>query len=105
MEEFNIFSFNMHGFNQGKLMVDTLCNVFLKSDVIFLQEHWLTPDKLFELSSISPDYVAHGISAMESEVQTNILVGEEPKGGVCTLINSRFSSSTVNHICAERFCY
>ena len=52
--------------------------------------------------SISPDYAAHGISAMESEVQTDILVGR-PKGGVCTLINSRFSASTVNHICAERF--
>ena len=68
-------------------MVNVFCNE-LMTDVVFLQEHWLTPDKLFELSSFSPDYIALGISAMEKAVVTDIVIGR-PKGGVCTLINTR----------------
>lgn len=39
---------------------------------------------------------------MEKAVVTDIVIGR-PKGGVCTLINTCFGSSIVNHSCAERF--
>ena len=52
-------------------MVNVFSNEF-KTDVVFLQEHWLTPDKLFELYFFSPDYIALGVSAMEKAVVTDI---------------------------------
>lgn len=43
-------TFNMHGFNTSWSYLQDLC-VF--SDIIFIQEHWLTPSKLDYLHSVN----------------------------------------------------
>jgi len=56
MAHFNAITYNMHGYNQGETMVKFLCDV-KKPDVIFLQEHWLSPDRIHELCSLSSEYI------------------------------------------------
>ena len=40
-----IMSYNMHGFRQGLPVVEDIINMH-SSDVLLLQEHWLTPLQL-----------------------------------------------------------
>src|SRR6267154_4640759 len=51
----SIVSFNLHGYNQGQLELTALCNK--KRDIIFLQELWLSSNKIYEsLDFLSEDY-------------------------------------------------
>ena len=56
----------MHGFNQGCASINDLIDTY-SPDVIWLQEHWLTPANLtkFQLAS---DYFMFGSSAMSKTV-------------------------------------
>jgi exonuclease III len=101
MPNFNIVTFNMHGFNQGETLVKNLCSD-LCPDVIFIQENWLTPDLLHKMESLSLNYSVYGISAMEKVVRNDIILGR-PFGGVSMLIKSTLDSAVVNHVCAERY--
>ena len=58
-----IMSYNMHGFNQGYLALDDLIatNCY---DVLFLQEHWLTPANLSVFDNHFTDYFSVGCSAI-----------------------------------------
>jgi hypothetical protein len=69
---FNIASYNLHGFNQGTEMLDYLCNS-LSLDVIFVQEHWLSPFNINNILLFSNNYIAFGSSAMESSVGQSFL--------------------------------
>ena len=40
-----VVTYNMHGFNQGVLELQSLC-IAKKYDIVFIQEHWLTNDLL-----------------------------------------------------------
>lgn len=35
---YKVVTYNLHGFNQGKIMLKELCDRF---DIITVQEHWL----------------------------------------------------------------
>ena len=97
----NIVSYNMHGFNQGDTMATFICED-IKPAVLFLQEHWLTPDQMYKLCFLSSDYLFFGRSAMEATVTKDILIGR-PFGGVSTLIHNSYKEATVNHTCSEKF--
>ena len=57
----------------------------LSPDVVFLQEHWLTPSNLDEFSVDFPSHFCFGASAMFNAVETGILRGR-PFGGVMVLL-------------------
>ena len=98
-----VSSFNMHGFNQGLGCLNSLCNTQeLFSDIIFIQEHWLSPSNMHKILSNSANYSAYGISAMEECLSKGVLKGR-PWGGVCTIVNNKFQSSVKVLKCAERF--
>ena len=98
---FKLCTFNMHGFAQGELILSHICND-LKFDILFIQEHWLTPDQLHSLCTISPNYVTVGISAMEETLSHSILYGR-PYGGVSIFINNIYTNVLKIHASAERF--
>ena len=81
-----IMSYNMHGFNQGYLAFDDLIatNCY---DVLFLQEHWLTPANLSAFDNHFTDYFSVGCSAMIKNVECGMLHGR-PFGGVISLVNN-----------------
>ena len=78
MESENIFykklklvSYNMHGFNQGRLTVDEIIHYY-NPDVFLLQEHWLTPANMNKLN-VFQEYFMYGCSAMTKTVETGLL--------------------------------
>ena len=87
-----IMSYNMHGFNQGYLALDDLIatNCY---DVLFLQEHWLTPPNLSVFDNHFTDYFSVGCSAMAKNVECGMLRGR-PFGSVITLVNNKFRKHT-----------
>ena len=84
-----ITSYNMHGYNQGKNYLPSLCD---KSDVIFIQEHWLYPEELGLFDHFSADFVSFCTSAMSSSMHCGIRRGR-PFGGVGILIRKAFLPS------------
>jgi len=74
----------------------------LKYDVLFVQEHWLTPDQLYKLCTISPDYICAGISAMEDALANDVLRGR-PFGGVSILVRDVYKAAVCIHRSADRF--
>ena len=55
-------------------------------DVILIQEHWLFPDDLNELSRLKNNFLYFASSAMDNKISQNSLVGR-PFGGVAILYN------------------
>jgi len=98
---FRVCTYNMHGFNQGSEMLNYLCcNVH--PDIIFIQEHWQSPDNLPKLLGFSSDFIGFGISAFESKLGAGILYGR-PYGGVCILAHKKYSKLFKTVICCERY--
>ena len=81
-------SYNMHGYNQGSQLLSTLCES-QSADFIFIQEHWLTPNKLNNILNFSVHYTGYGISAMDHCVSQSILKGR-PWGGVSILVKNKY---------------
>ena len=77
-------SYNMYGFNNGSAILNSLCD---QSDLILLQEHWLTSDDLSKLGHIHNDFTHFSVSAMDDKVSSGILVGR-PFGGTSILCRS-----------------
>ena len=73
-DSLSILTYNMHGFNQGSTLLQDICNS-TKYDIIFIQEHWLTPSNTVKLLNISENYVGFGISVMETAVSKGLLRG------------------------------
>jgi exonuclease III len=98
--QFNIVSFNMHGFNQGHVSVNEIIDDY-SPDVFLPQEHWLTPNNLsnFDVFTI---YFMIGSSAMSKTIENGILVGR-PFGGVAMLINNSLRNVTQTISCADRY--
>ena len=88
-DSLNIFSFNLHGLNQGEPSINEIIGDF-SPDILFVQEHWLTPDNLMKLS-VWDNFMMFGSSAMLSMVESGPLYGR-PYGGVAILVNKRLSS-------------
>lgn len=91
----------MHGFNQGRSVLDSFC-LGEQYDVLFIQEHWLTPDKMNKILSFSDNYTGFGISAMEDKVKSGIFQGR-PFSGTSVLINNKLIKFVKNVICRDRF--
>lgn len=100
--QLSLISYNMHGFNQGSDLLFHLTNDLL-TDVILLQEHWLTPTNMYKIAKFNNQYSCVGISAMESAVNQSILRGR-PYGGCCILYKKLFSSLVSYQTCSERMC-
>ena len=102
MDNLRISSLNCHGVKERK---DTLVEVCSRSDLVAVQEHWLTPDELPLLSSIHPEFRAHGISAMDPG--DGLLQGR-PYGGVAFLwrkdldLSLKVVKTDNNRVCAVR---
>ena len=79
-KQFNMLTFNMHGFNQGAEFLTDACTS-LEYDVIFLQEHWLSEANMSKLHTFNNNYLMFGISAMSVATATGILIGRPYGGG------------------------
>lgn len=79
MDTLRITSFNCHGVKGRRTTVEEVCG---RSDIVAIQEHWLTPEDLPFLSNIHPDFRGHGISAMDPSA--GLLIGR-PYGGVALM--------------------
>ena len=96
-----LLTYNHHGFNQGALHLRQLCEIG-KYDIICIQEHWLTPDKLVYLKSFSNNYLVFGKSAMETTISAGFLRGR-PFGGTSIMIKKQFSHIIKNVFTEDRF--
>ena len=96
----SILSFNMHGYNQGCIALRDIVHS-RSPDIIFLQEHWLTPSNLDKFSVDFPGYFSFGASAMDRAVEVGILRGR-PYGGVMVLLKHELSHLTQTLCANER---
>jgi exonuclease III len=96
-----VVSYNLHGFNQGAPGIIEIISK-IKPDVFLNQEHWLTPDNIDKLNSLSSDYFMFGSSAMNNAVCSGPLYGR-PFGGTAILVNKKHISSTTCITTSERF--
>ena len=96
-----VISYNLHGFNQGSVGIKELM-VKLQPDIIMVQEHWLTPDNLWKLNTLSDNYSVFGSSAMAACVSAGPLVGR-PFGGTAIVVNNKHISVTENITSQDRF--
>ena len=96
----SFISYNMHGFNQGKNLLGSLCDQL--SDCIFVQEHWLTPNNLCQLRDFSDEYNFYGISAMEHAISSGVLRGRS-YGGAGVLLRKQFCNVIKYECCKERY--
>ena len=97
-----ILTYNMHGFNQGAVVIDDLINSSDCPDVILLQENWLTPVNVHLLGEKFPTHFAIGKSAMSDRVSEGPLLGR-PYGGVSTLIKNDLRPIAESVFCADRY--
>jgi endonuclease/exonuclease/phosphatase family metal-dependent hydrolase len=98
---FVIVSYNLHGFNQGSHGIRDLIKT-VSPDMIMLQEHWLSPDNLYKLNTLSADYFVFASSAMNGCVDSGPLIGR-PFGGTAIIIKKTFASLTTTLVSRERF--
>jgi len=87
---FGICSYNLHGLNQGKPLLDDLCKQF---SIIFVQEHWLSTEQLYKFDSISSDFLCFSKSSMDNVCSTGVLKGR-PFGGLAIFVHSKLSPHT-----------
>ena len=85
-----MLTYNMHGFNQGCTLLHEICesNVY---DVIFIQEHWLSPSLINKILNFNVKYIGFGVSAMTNVVSSGLLRGR-PFGGTAILLKECFSN-------------
>ena len=96
-----VISYNLHGFNQGSSGIKELM-AKIQPDIIMVQEHWLTPDNLWKLNTLSDNYSVFGSSAMAACVSAGPLVGR-PFGGTAVVVNNKHMSATENITSQDRF--
>ena len=82
-----LVSYNMHGFYQGFPVINEPIKT-ISPDIIFIQEHWLTPANLYLFDKEFVNYFSFGCSAISKHVESGMQVGR-PFGGVMLLINSK----------------
>ena len=79
-----VISYNMHGYNQGLSLLHDMISSHTP-DLLFLQEHWLTPHNMIKFNNDFTDFYVFGCSAMEACVESGPLVGR-PFGGTAILV-------------------
>jgi exonuclease III len=98
---FDLVTYNLNGLSQGKDMLDYICNS-KKTDVVLIQEHWLTPSNMNLIYNFSESFITFGVSAMTCALEHSILRGR-PYGGVATLVNKRHVNYVKCCKCSEYF--
>jgi exonuclease III len=98
-DQIKIVTFNLHGFNQGRCLVEDLCSEF---DLLFLQEHWLAPFELDKFANCFPKMVCYASSSMDTIISRGILKGR-PFGGVAVLVSERLKNQVKLVKKADRF--
>jgi hypothetical protein len=93
-------SYNMHGFNQGKVLLNYLCEQL--HDCVFLQEHWLTPNNMMHLNNFSCDYNFYGKSAIEKTISSGVLKGRS-FGGAGILLKKSLCEYVKHEVYNDRF--
>lgn len=83
----HIVSYNCRSVKNSVGAVKALCQT---NDIILIQEHWLMPDELNYLSTIDPDFVFFGSSAVD--VNSTLLCGR-PYGGTAILCRLNVAGS------------
>lgn len=86
-----ITTYNCRSVKSSIEEVKLLCGM---SDIVFLQETWLTPDDIGLLQSIHPDFNAIGTSAMSEALQKGMICGR-PYGGLGILWRKSLSVKPV----------
>jgi len=94
--DLRIASYNLHGLNQGKSYLPTICD---SHDLVLVQEHWLLPNDLDILNSIHCDFIQLSSSAMMDSVSRSVLRGR-PYGGVGILVRNNLFKNV--HCLAKR---
>jgi len=94
-----IVSFDLHGFNWGKSLLTDLCE---HHDVIFCQEHWLSPEYLYKIDAVSTDFACFSKSSMETAITGGVLLGR-PFGGISVLIRNKYASDAKLIALEKRF--
>ena len=73
----HITSYNCRGINTNSVgIINDICN---QSDVVLLQETWLTSNNLYKLKSINPNFDASGIHGIDA---CNQLINGRPSKGL-----------------------
>jgi len=88
--QLTVVSYNLHGFNQGKIPLQSLCST---CDILFVQEHWLAPFDLDKLNAVNPNMICFASTAMDDAVSRDCLVGR-PFGGVAIYVNENLAGIT-----------
>jgi len=92
-------SFNMHGYNQSKDYLSSLCSNY---DIVFVQEHLLLPSELNLLTACAPKFVLFGSSALSSCISRGLMRGR-PYGGVAILVRSEMALKCQLVCCSDRY--
>jgi len=87
MNNLAMVTFNCRSIKNSMDEIRRLCDTH---DFILIQEHWLLPYELNLLNNIHPDFLSHGLSAID--VTSDVLVGR-PYGGTAILYRKAFVSS------------
>ena len=87
--QLSVVSYNLRGFNHGKVLLSSLCTSY---DIIFVQEHWLAPFDLDKLNTVNPDMLCFASCAMGDIISRDCLIGR-PFGGVAIFINQNLPVS------------
>lgn len=97
----HIISYNMHGLNQGGPLLLDLCNNNI-SNVVFIQEHWMSPANINKILNFHCGYTGFGVSAMENAISHSVLRGRS-YGGSAILVQNDYLSNCACIQAAERF--
>jgi len=87
MNPTNLCTFNLHGFNQGKLFLNKLCN---NNDIICVQEHWLVDTECEKIVNCNEDFIVVTSPAKKGVAVNGMSVGR-PYGGVATLVHRKYA--------------
>ena len=106
----SISSYNCRGFNNDKKnIVSDLC---VRTDFVFLQEHWMTEEQLGELGYIEENvsYMEIGIWEFLHGFDNSVILEGRPYGGCAILWKSSILADVLplsvdsRRICAVRVC-
>lgn len=82
-------------------MLTDLCEHY---DVIFCQEHWLSPEFLYKIDAVSADFACFSKSSMETAVTGGVLgLLGRPFGGISVLIRNKYASDAILIALEKRF--
>jgi len=90
-----IVTYNLHGLNNDRSGLSELCND-PDVDIIALQEHWLTPNKLHLLNEVHPDFTGFGISPMTDRLASVVYYGL-PYGGIGFLWRKKLARTYIGY--------